>query len=349
MEIARAISSNARLLILDEATSSLSETATLRLLEIVRDLSSQGVAIVMITHRMPELYASCSRAIVMRDGMLVGHAPLPSTTEQALVQMMVGRELGDYYGSRNAKIGDVTLRVRDLETFDGALAPTSLTVRAGEILGVAGLVGSGKSEFGMALGGAIRSRWDVRVREHGVPLGNPYRAITSGIGYVPDDRRAAAILPFRSVGENLALAWLEHSYRLGFLRRRTERKRIEQTIRRYAVKTSSAEKEISLLSGGNQQKAILGRTFSRNCPVYVLNEPTRGVDIGSKSTIYGFLQRLAEDGAAIVLISSELPELIGLADRVAVFFEGNVKAILEGEHLNEREISALAVSGQHEA
>jgi ribose transport system ATP-binding protein len=345
VEIARAISTNARLLILDEATSSLSEKATERLLAIVRELSQRGIAVLMITHRMPELYSSCSRAVVLRDGRLVGEVPLPEAPEREVVRMMVGRELVDYYGSRRARLGETVLSVDGMATHDGVLKPVSFEVRAGEVLGLAGLVGSGKAEIAMALGGAIPAMGEVAVTGRPLRLGSPRRSISAGVGYVPDDRRGAALLPVRSVGENIGLAWLDRMSRAGFMRVGAERREVVKVVAEYGVKTSSLEKRISLLSGGNQQKAILGRQFENGYPVYVLNEPTRGVDVGSKSAIYGYIQRLAEAGAAIVLVSSELPELIGMADRVAVLYQGEIRAVLEGDELTEELMGAYAVSG----
>ncbi|GAB2587204.1 putative ribose/galactose/methyl galactoside import ATP-binding protein 3 [Paractinoplanes abujensis] len=345
VEIARAVSSKARLLILDEATSSLSEHATERLLELVRDQAERGVAVLMISHRMPELYATASRAAVLRDGKLVGTVPLPSTPESQLVRMMVGRELNDYYGSRDCVPGDVVLQVRDLASADGALAPTSFEVRSGEIVGIAGLVGSGKAQLGMALGGAIAATGDVRVNGTAVALGDPRRALGAGIGLVPDDRKRAALLPTRSVAHNMTLTWLPKLSKLGVVPTRTEKRRVREAIAEYGVKTSSPAKLITQLSGGNQQKAILGRIFALDCPVYVLSEPTRGVDVGSKSQIYALLQKLTESGAAVVIISSELPELIGLADRVLVCFQGAVRGEVSGEQLQEEVLNAIAVSG----
>lgn len=346
VEIARAMSNNARLLILDEATSSLSESATEKLLNVVRELSASGVAVLMITHRMPEIYATCHRAVVLRDGHFIGSVRLPETPESEVVRMMVGRELADYFGSRTVTPGAPVLEVSEIASEDGKLQPVSFTVRAGEIFGVAGLVGSGKAELAMALGGAIRSEGKVVVNGREVSVNTPKSAIAAGIGYVPDDRRQAAILPTRSVGENIALALSRKITTYGLLRRNVENRLIESVIGAYGVKTSSPHKKITLLSGGNQQKAILGRTFARESPVYVLNEPTRGVDVGSKSSIYDYLQRLAEGGAAIIIVSSELPELMGLADRIAVCFEGSIRGVLEGADISEASLAALAVSGE---
>ncbi|WP_199757603.1 sugar ABC transporter ATP-binding protein [Micromonospora sp. Llam0] len=345
VEIARAISARARLLILDEATSSLSESATARLLELVREQALRGVAVLMISHRMPELYAAAGAAAVLRDGRMVGRVPLPETPESRLVHMMVGRELNDYYGSRTATPGEVVLEVRDLASVDGSLAPTSFQVRSGEIVGIAGLVGSGKAEIAMALGGAIAATGQVRVNGERVVLGDPRRSLRAGIGLVPDDRKRAALLPTRSVAHNMTLTWLPTLSRFGVVRSRAERRRVRAAIDEYGVRTSSPAKLVTQLSGGNQQKVVLGRIFALGCAVYVLSEPTRGVDVGSKSQIYALLQRLAESGAALVIVSSELPELIGLADRVLVCFQGRVHGEVDGDDLTEQALNAIAVSG----
>ncbi|MFI0445533.1 sugar ABC transporter ATP-binding protein [Actinomadura sp. 6N118] len=345
VEIARAVSSRARLLILDEATSSLSETATERLLQLVRDRARDGVSVLMISHRMPELYSSAGSATVLRDGRVVGTIPLPQTPERELVQMMVGRELHDYYGSRDASPGEIVLEVRDLAAADGALTPTSFDVRGGEVLGIAGLVGSGKAQIGLALGGAIPATGTVRVNGRTVPLGDPRRALEAGIGLVPDDRKRSALLPTRDVAENMSLTWLRSLSRFGVVPSREEKRRVRDAMATYGVKASSPGQRITQLSGGNQQKVVLGRVFALGCPVYVLSEPTRGVDVGAKSQIYALLQELTEQGAAVVIVSSELPELIGLADRVIVCFQGSVRGEVGSAALTEQTLNDIAVSG----
>ncbi|MBS1879248.1 MAG: sugar ABC transporter ATP-binding protein [Actinobacteria bacterium] len=349
VEICRAFSSDARLLILDEATSSLSEAATRRLLQLVAEQRAQGVAVLMISHRMPELYAAASIATVLRDGKLVGTAPLPETTEKKLVSMMVGRELEDYYNKRQVAQGDCVLEVDDLTSVDGVLRPTSLRVNRGEIVGVAGLVGSGKAELGLALGGAVACDGRVVVAGREVSLGDPRKAIAGGVGFVPDDRKRSALLPNRSVGENFSLAWVKRLSRRGLLNLRDERKKVSEAIRRYRVITASAASVITTLSGGNQQKVVLGRTFERDVDVLVLSEPTRGVDVGAKSEIYDLLQTAAEGGAGIVLISSELPELLGIADRIVVFYGGEIKAEFKGRDMQEEAIAHVAVTGSSDA
>jgi ABC-type sugar transport system ATPase subunit len=346
VEIARAVSSQSRLLILDEATSSLSEAATGRLLETVERLRAAGVAVLMISHRLPELYAAASTASVLRDGRLVANVPLAATPERELVRLMVGRELGDYYRKRTIEPGETVLEVEGLHTQDDRLKPTTLSVRRGEIVGVAGLVGSGKAELGLALGGAIPSDGSVRVVGRPADISRPRSALASGIGFVPDDRKRAALLPTRSVAENFSVAWMSRLTRAGVLDTRAERERVREAIERYQVATASAQSLITTLSGGNQQKVVLGRVFARNLDVLVLSEPTRGIDVGARSEIYRLMQEHAAEGAAIILISSELPELLGLADRILVFFRGEVRAEFAADGLEEERVAHVAVSGQ---
>ncbi len=345
IEIARAVSSPSRVLILDEATSSLSEAATKRLLEVVERLRSEGVAILMISHRMPELYRAASTATVLRDGHLVADVPLPATPESELVRLMVGRALGDYYRKRPIEPGATVLEVEGLRSLDGRLKPTTLTVSRGEIVGVAGLVGSGKAELGLALGGAIPSAGSVRVLGRPADLSQPRSALASGIGFVPDDRKRAALLPTRSVAENFSVAWTGQLTRAGLLDTRAERRRVRAAIERYNVAATSPQTRITALSGGNQQKVVLGRVLARGLAVLVLSEPTRGIDVGAKSEIYRLMQEHAAQGAAIIIISSELPELLGIADRILVFFRGEVRAEFVAAGLEEEEVAHVAVSG----
>jgi ABC-type sugar transport system ATPase subunit len=346
VEIARAFSSDARLLILDEATSSLSGAATNRLLDLVEEHRQAGIAVLMITHIMSELYRAASVATVLRDGKLVGTVSLAETTEHELVRMMVGREIGDFYGKRRIPRSGAALEVQELETPDGSLLPTSFAVSSGEILGVAGLVGSGKSELGLALGGAIPSVGSVRVAGKSADLRSPRASLASGLAYVPEDRKRAAILPNRSVAENLSLAWLDDLERGGVLNVRKEHTRVQEAISRYGIVTASERTPISALSGGNQQKVVVGRILALRPKVLVLGEPTRGIDVGAKSHIYGLLQDAAEQGAAIVLISSELPELLGIADRIIAFYRGRFCAEFQAD-VDEGALAHAIVTGMN--
>jgi ABC-type sugar transport system ATPase subunit len=343
--IARAVSSPSRLLILDEATSALSEAATQRLLEVLERLRSQGVAVLMISHRIAELYGAASTATVLRDGRVVADVPLTSTPESELVRLMVGRELGDYYGKRRIEPGETVMQVEGLRSRDGRLKATTLSARRGEIIGVAGLVGSGKAELGLALGGAIPSYGSVRILGRPADISQPRTALASGIGFVPDDRKRAGLLPTRSVAENFSVAWMPELTRAGLLDTRLERRRVREAIGRYNVVTPSPRSRITTLSGGNQQKVVVGRVFARAVEVLVLSEPTRGIDVGSKSEIYRLMQERAENGAAIIVISSDLAELLGIADRIVVFFRGELRAEFAAAGLNEEELAHVAVSG----
>jgi ABC-type sugar transport system ATPase subunit len=345
VEIARAVSSPSRLLILDEATSSLSEVATKRLLEVVEHLRSRGAAVLMISHRLNELYGAAGRATVLRDGRVVADVPLPSTPERELVRLMVGRELGDYYRKRTIVPREMVLEVEGLRSRDGRLRPATLSVRGGEIIGVAGLVGSGKAELGLALGGAIPSEGSVRVLGRPADLSQPRAALASGIGFVPDDRKRAALLPTRSVAENFSVAWIGELTRAGVVDARLERRRVRAAIERYNVMTASPQSRITALSGGNQQKVVLGRVFDRDVHVLVLSEPTRGIDVGTKSEIYRLMQEHAEQGAAIIVISSEVPELLGIADRILVFFRGEIRGEFTVPGVEEEQVARVAVSG----
>jgi ABC-type sugar transport system ATPase subunit len=345
VEIARAVSSPSRLLILDEATSALSEAATERLLAILERLRSRGVAVLIISHRIAELYSAASTATVLRDGRVVADVRLTSTPESELVRLMVGRELRDYYGKRRIRPGETVMQVDRLRSRDGRLKETTLSARRGEIIGVAGLVGSGKAELGLALGGAIPSDGSVRILGRPADISQPRTALASGIGFVPDDRNRAGLLPTRSVAENFSVAWMSELTRGGLLDIRSERRRVREAIERYHVVTPSARSRITTLSGGNQQKVVLGRVFARAVEVLVLSEPTRGIDVGSKSEIYRLMQERAENGAAILVISSDLAELLGIADRILVFFRGELRAEFAAAGLKEEELAHVAVSG----
>jgi ABC-type sugar transport system ATPase subunit len=345
VEIARAVCSPSRLLILDEATSALSEAASQRLLGMLEHMRSRGVAVLMISHRIAELYGAASTATVLRDGRVVADVPLTSTPERELVRLMVGRELGDYYGKRRIHPGETVMEVDRLRSRDGRLKATTLSARRGEIIGVAGLVGSGKAELGLALGGAIPSDGSVRILGRPADITQPRTALASGIGFVPDDRKRVGLLPTRSVAENFSVAWMPELTRVGLLDTRSERRRVREAIERYNVVTPSPRSLITTLSGGNQQKVVLGRVFARALEVLVLSEPTRGIDVGSKSEIYRLMQERAENGAAVIVISSDLAELIGIADRILVFFRGELRAEFAADGLGEEELAHVAMSG----
>lgn len=343
VEIARAVSCQSRVLVLDEATSSLSERATTRLLEMLRQLRDDGVSVLLISHRLSELYACASRATVLRDGRRTATVSLHETSQDDLVRLMVGRELRDLYGRRRRRVGEEVIAVRGLRA--RALRPVSFTVRRGEIIGIAGLVGSGKAEIGLGLAGAIPTEGEVVVRGRRVRLSNPRRAIAAGIGYVTDDRKRSGILPHRSLEQNLSIAWGAKFQRFGFASVRAERALAKETIRRLGIVPPDPRVRITALSGGNQQKAVVGRWLMIGREVLVLSEPTRGIDVGGKSDLYRLIQDIAEAGAAVIMISSELPELLGVSDRILVMFEGTLRGEFRAEETDEEALAQVAVAG----
>lgn len=267
IEIVRAIAMDPRVLILDEPTSSLSEVATRRLLATIEELRRRGVAILFISHRLRETYACASRATVLRDGRVVRtDLPIPDTSVDDLIRLMVGREISDLYGTRVVAIGEKVLSAKNLRTVDGAVADASFDLRAGEILGVAGLVGSGKSEPGLARAGCVNASGVVEARGKRLRLGVPRASIHHGIAFVPEDRRKSGILPNRSVRHNLSAAWNREIAPRGVVRLATEKRRVTETMAAFRIKAPSLETQVSKLSGGNQQKVVLGRWFVKRLP-----------------------------------------------------------------------------------
>jgi ABC-type sugar transport system ATPase subunit len=347
VEIARALATEPDVLILDEATSSLSEAAAERLLRLVELRREMGTAVIMITHRMNEIYRVADRAAVLRDGRIVASVPIPSTDEDELVRLMVGRELGDYYDVRRHDIdASRVLAVRGLTVPSENLGPVDIDVHRGEIVGIAGLSGSGKETLGHALGGAVAAEGSVDVSGRPVELGRPDRILKGGLGFVPEDRKAMALLLDRSVSDNLALAWSSTIFTRGFRRRGRERTFVDDAMQRYDIRASSPQLPVRSLSGGNQQKITIGRLFELELPVYVMSEPTRGIDVGAKSAIYTLLRGQAAKGAGVLFISSELNELCGVCDRVLAMYQGRIVAELTGDDINEEAINHATVTGQ---
>lgn len=328
VEIAKALGRGARVVAFDEPTSSLSAKETARLFAIIRDLQVKGHAILYVTHRMDEVYQICDAATVLRDGRhVVTHPSLADVTRDALVKSMVGRELSNVYNYRPRAQSADGLAVRGLAG-RGLRAPVNFEVKRGEVLGFFGLVGAGRSELMRLVCGAVTpTAGEVRI--HGEPLrpGSPRAAIQAGLVFCPEDRKKEGIIAIRSVAENINLSARRSRLRFGgWLDLAWEKQNAAEKISRLRVKTASAETMIGTLSGGNQQKAILARWLSERVRVIVLDEPTRGIDIGAKSEIYALIHELAESGVAVVIVSSELPEVVGISDRVIVMREGGFAA-----------------------
>jgi ABC-type sugar transport system ATPase subunit len=349
VEIARALSTPARAIVLDEATSSLSERAIHRLLTRLEQLRASGTAVLFISHRLPEIYAIGQRATVLRDGHRVGTFELADTPPGQLVRHMVGREIADLFGKRTLAKGAALLSVSGLTTDDGTIRDVSFEVAEGEIVGLAGLVGCGKSEVGLALAGGLRATGAVEVRGRPVGLHTPRDAIRAGIAFVPEDRRRSALFPTRSTAQNLSIAWGPQIGRAGLVSPGTEARMVDGSMVRFLIRAEGPKQPVLNLSGGNQQKVVLGRWLAQDPTVLVLSEPTRGVDIGAKAEVYRLIQDSAERGAGVLLISSELPELLGLADRILVMLHGRIVGEFDRASATEQGIVALALGADDEA
>ena len=345
VEIMRALVNDVRVLALDEPTSSLSEHEVELLFSLVRRLRAAGKAIIYVSHRMPEIFAIADRVAVLRDGRYVGDREIADTDTGELVRMMVGRDLSDMFVREPHPVGDVVLDARGVTTRD--VHDVSLQVRAGEVVGVGGLVGAGRSEFAHALVGDVPlSKGSVWVDGVRIRLRAPADALRAGIGLAPEERKAQAVLLHRSVRDNVALAILDRLARLRIVRRREERELALRYVGDLSIRTPSIEHEAGSLSGGNQQKVVLARWLARRPKVLILDEPTRGVDVGAKAEIYSIISGLAADGLAVLVISSELPELLGLSDRIVVMRSGAIVGELSRAEASEERVLALAMPDQ---
>jgi len=343
VEIACALRQKARLLVMDEPTAALSDSEIEALFEVIRSLCNDGVPVIFISHRMKDIFAIGDRVTVMRDGRTVGTREVKGSEVGELIQLMVGRTITEQIPKRNVPIGDVILEVEGLARA-GALSPVSLSVRSGEILGVAGLMGSGRTELARAIFGADPADGGtVRLAGRTISGRNPCASIAAGLGFITEDRKRQGLMLQRSVGENIMLTSLGEIERFGVLDLRAERERAELLVERLHIHLASLDQETAGLSGGNQQKVVLARWLAARCRVLLFDEPTRGIDVAAKAEIYGLIGELVAQGVAVMLISSEMPELLGLADRVAVMHEGALQGMLERAEASQERIMQLAL------
>ena len=343
VEILRALAGEVRVIAFDEPTSSLSDHEVDALFGLIRRLRDDGVAIVYVSHRMPEIFAVADRVAVLRDGHYVGDRTVADTDHAELVRMMVGRNLADMFVRTPREPGEVVLAVDDLATDD--VRGINLRVRAGEVVGLGGLIGAGRSELALALIGAVPiHHGSVRVGGEVLRLRGPGDALRAGIGLAPEERKAQALLLRRSIRDNITLAVLDRLCRFHLVRRREERDIARHHVDQLAIRTPSIEAEVATLSGGNQQKVVLARWLARRPKVLILDEPTRGVDVGAKAEIYSIINDLAAQGMALLVISSELPELLGLSDRIVVMQGGRVTGEVARAEATEERVLALAMA-----
>ncbi len=342
VEIVRALAADARVLALDEPTSSLTEEEAERLFTLIARLRSQGIAIIYVSHRMREIARLADRVVVLRDGRLVADAPIAELPQADIVRLMVGRPLHDVLHRKRAVRDEVVLEVSGLRT--PMHAGIDLTVRAGEVVALAGLIGAGRSELARAIFGDYkRLGGQVLVGGREVPPNDPHAAIAAGIALAPEDRKGMALVLVRSVLENETLPILDKLSRAGFVRARLERAIGQEYVDRLRIRTPSLDQDVSKLSGGNQQKVVIARWLATNPKVLILDEPTRGIDVGAKAEIYAFIDELAGAGMAVLLISSELLEVLGLADRILVMQNGRITGEVAAADATERAIMELAM------
>ncbi|MEW2167332.1 sugar ABC transporter ATP-binding protein [Streptomyces sp. NPDC007084] len=345
VEIMRALTGAvpARLIAFDEPTSSLSEHEVEALFALIRRLRGQGIAIVYVSHRMQEIFRLADRIAVLRDGSLVGIQEAAATNESQLVRLMVGRDLSAMFVRQRVATDRLVLDVRGLTTDD--VTDISLRVHAGEVVGLAGLIGAGRSELALALAGDLPIHsGTVTLDGRELRAGDPSAVIKAGLGLAPEERKAQALFLQQSIRENTSLVVLERLRRFRFVRRSAERELAQQYTDRLRVRTPSIEHEVRKLSGGNQQKVVLARWLARKPKLLILDEPTRGIDVGAKAEIYQIIADLAAEGIALLVISSELPELLGLADRVVVMQGGRITGELDHRDADEESILALAMA-----
>jgi ABC-type sugar transport system ATPase subunit len=342
LQIAAAVGRGARIIVFDEPTSSLSQREADTLYRLIARLRERGVTCIYVSHRMDEIFQLCDAVTVLRDGRHVATRPVGELDRATLVQMMIGRALGDYFPQHvGGVIGKEVLRVDDLSSPVG-FQHVSFSLKAGEVLGFAGLVGAGRSEIAQALFGLDpRVTGRIVVRGHGIRLGSPAAAMRAGLGLVPEDRKRQGLVLSMSAGGNATLAVLRRLARGPFIRRLSERALAISYFQRLRVRASALEQPAAGLSGGNQQKIVLAKWLAAECTILILDEPTRGVDVGAKAEIHALIDVLASKGNAILLISSELPEVLHLSTRILVLRGGRVAGELARAEASQEAVLRL--------
>ncbi|HUL65845.1 MAG TPA: sugar ABC transporter ATP-binding protein [Burkholderiaceae bacterium] len=344
VEIVKALSLNARLVIMDEPTSSLTIAETDRLLRVIAGLKADGVSVIFISHRLNEVERCADRVVVLRDGSVAGELDRASISHAAMIRLMIGRELKGNYTPPARPPGTDALEVAEARTSTYPDETVSLTVRRGEILGLAGLVGSGRTELARALFGIDRLlAGSVKVEGEGIAVGSPRAAIDRGLYFVPEDRKRDGLLLDVSVAENISLPNLRSFARRMIVVVAAELANAERQKKSLDIRVPSVTTAVGLLSGGNQQKVVLAKWLSMKPRVIILDEPTRGIDVGSKNDIYSLLRSLADSGVAILMISSDMEEVIGVCDRIAVMHEGRISGLLDRPDFSEQNVLRLAV------
>lgn len=350
VEIAKALSQNARILVLDEPTAALTESEVTVLFKILTTLRSRGVGMIYISHKLDEVFQMSDRITVLRDGKTVATYSAAETNKNKVIAAMVGREVGDVFPATSHEVGAVALRIKDLTVYSNEIVGrkvvdnVSFTVKKGEVLGIAGLMGAGRTELLMAIFGAWQGKYlsEVEVEGRTVTINSPADAIRAGIGFVTEDRKRYGLILEQSILDNMTLAGLGSISGKFFTNRIRENSAASEPMRSLGIKANSPMTMTNTLSGGNQQKVVLGKWLLTKPKVLFLDEPTRGIDVGAKQEIYAEINKLAKKGLAIVLVSSELPEVIGLSDRVIVLHDGRMTGEFTRDEATPEKIMAAA-------
>jgi len=347
LEITKALSLEARVIIMDEPTSSLTLTETDRLLGIVADLKASGVAVIFISHRLNEIERCADRVVVLRDGEMVGALSRASINHDTMIRLMIGRDLQTVYVPPNVAVGAPALELVGIETSAYPGRPVTLDLRRGEILGLGGLIGAGRTEVARTIFGIDRLIAGA-IRMDGAPIAikTPRDAIDRGIYLIPEDRKRSGLILDESIVNNISLPNLKAYSRGSIVDRAAELRNAEEQSGSLRIKAPTVETFVNAMSGGNQQKVVLGKWMGMNPRVIVFDEPTRGIDVGSKAEIYALMRSLADRGVAILMISSDMEEVIGVSDKVAVMHEGAITGVLGREQMTENNILSLAVGNR---
>jgi rhamnose transport system ATP-binding protein len=344
VEIAKAISLDVRVLIMDEPTASLSSHEVEQLFKLVQSLRNQGVAILFISHRMEEVFAISDHITIFRDGKFISSAPRQEVTPESAIRDMVGREVGDFFSKSESEQGDVFLKVQNLGK-ENAFSDINFEVRAGEVLGFAGLVGSRRTDVGLAIFGVEPAdTGEILVENEPVSIRGTQRALSRGIAYVTEDRRQLGLTMSMSIATNITLPTLKrYTNKLGLIRRGRERETAEKFKDRLSIRTPSIQLEAGKLSGGNQQMVVLSKWLNTQPRLLILDEPTRGIDVGAKAEVHQIINELAQEGMAIILISSDLPEVLAMSDRILVMREGQQMGIFDRQEATQEKVMTAAM------
>lgn len=340
IEIAKALMVNAKVIIMDEPTAAMTLEETDTLFRVLRELKEKGVSTIYISHRMEEIFQICDRVTVLRDGQYIGTKQIGETNMNDLIKMMIGREIGERYPARNSKIGDVALEAEHF-TKKGVFEDISFAVHTGEILGVSGLIGAGRTEIMQAIFGYLPfESGTLKIFGKEVHIHSPEEAIAHGIGFITEDRKTEGLMLSKSVQLNVALPNLKRISNRSIIDNKKDSSLAQQAIKELFIRCSSPAETCENLSGGNQQKVIFSKWIFTDPKILILDEPTRGVDVGAKKEIYNIINALAEKGVAVIMVSSELPEILGMSDRVMIIHEGHLTGILD----NKPEIAAAGAT-----